>query len=600
MRPVEQYHRRVVRTLLWLAALVGAAAVGVSTTSYILDARNAETRAALGSYHLRSLQLSAEIGTELDQLSDILNASESSHPLVSGPVALVSSATPIASQVAELARLQQVNRDRDPAAVLAGMQSKLARISALPKDAATETIRDHFDSFRLSLAQFEKLHNLRANQLIAQLEAGRDAGAYNTIVAAIVIFAASLILIAYGYRALSSSLASHVETEEALEASERRFRDGEKLRAIGQLVGGVAHDFNNLLTVINGYAETSLADDGLPTTARSAIQEILRAGTRAADLTQRLLAFSSRQPVEKRPLNLNELVPDALSMLRPLIGDHIDLSVALGQESLTVEADPSELQQVLTNLIVNARDAVSGGGTISISTAPFEASQDGDMPRGRYCRLSVIDDGRGMDAETCERIFEPFFTTKGIGEGTGLGLSMVHGIVRGCGGTINVTSGLGEGARFDVYLPRSDDAPAPSRPVSNATLRGGQETLLLVEDELQILDLTAERLADLGYTVLTAVNGLDAIEQVKRHVGGIDLIISDVIMPGVNGPEAVKEILTIHPHTHVIYMSGYTDDIVLESGATSGGAILIRKPFNMDDLARVIRASLDEGQSAVA
>jgi CheY-like chemotaxis protein len=290
-------------------------------------------------------------------------------------------------------------------------------------------------------------------------------------------------------------------------------------------------------------------------------------------------------------------------MLKPLISEGVDLSFSLEQEPLVVSVNPGELQQVLTNLIINSRDALSKGGTITISTSACASPGISGIPEGPYCLLSVEDNGDGMDDETLQRLFEPFFTTKGVGKGTGLGLSMVHGIVNSFGGEIDVTSEVGEGSRFDVYLPRCDDADLGGETLPAHAVRGGSETLLLIEDEMQILELTAQSLGQLGYQLLTACNGQDAIEISRLRPGQVQLIVSDVIMPNKNGPEAVREILRQQPGAGVIFMSGYTDDIVLETGVDATSAILLRKPFSLDNLARLIRATLDEQdkqQAAIA
>ena len=601
MTPVEQYHRRVVGTLVVLATIIGATTLALATIIYVFEASDAAARESVGGYHLRSLNIAREITQELDRVGN-LPSNVSGVLQVDEAATLNSLMQSITARVQDLHDVQTHYGDSGQTVALGTVETRFARLIALPVQTPAQTVRAMTESFRLAVAQFEKLHVMRANAMMAQMESGRDEQMVRLIAAGIAILTVSIALIAYAYHLLGSSLKRQLETEIALENSEKRLRDSEKLRAVGQLVGGVAHDFNNLLTIINGYAESAATDKDLPAAVRPALREILNAGTRAADLTRQLLAFSRRQPVETRLVNLNVLVPESTSMLKPLIGDRVDLSFELDREPMVVEADVGQLQQVLTNLIVNARDAVSGRGTIAISTTGISAAESAalDLAPGSYCRLSVADDGIGMDDDTLGKVFEPFFTTKDVGEGVGLGLSTVHGIVAGFDGEVRVDSAINRGTRFDIYLPRCDEARISSPTEFKQPLRGGTETLLLVEDEMQILELAAKQLSKLGYRVLAASDGRHAVELSKANPATIDLIVSDVIMPEMNGPEAVGEILRVQPRARVIYVSGYTDDVVLQSGVESSGAVLIRKPFNLDDLARLVRANLDEDSSAVA
>jgi PAS domain S-box-containing protein len=401
----------------------------------------------------------------------------------------------------------------------------------------------------------------------------------------------------------------HRRAEQAREESELHLQQVQRLEAIGRLAGGIAHDFNNLLLVINGHAE-ALRDalDGA-SQSRSDVGTILRAADRAASLTRQLLAFSRKQQLCLRPIDLNATVTSTSEMLRRVIGEDITLHTALEADLPAVTADVTQLDQVLMNLAVNARDAMPGGGILTIETASvylddsYAGAHVGVKP-GHYARLSVSDTGTGMDAATVARIFEPFFTTKEKGPGTGLGLSTVYGIVKQSGGNVWVYSELGVGTTFKVYLPltaaEADVLAAPS--VTPVT--GGAETILLVEDEDEVRELLADMLTQLGYNVLTAPHGDAALTVARRYPSRIDLMLSDVIMPGLmNGPEVHAKLSPERPEMKVIFMSGYTDHAALHSNLIEAGSTFLGKPFTRADLAARVRTVLDgsmEGSSLVA
>jgi PAS domain S-box-containing protein len=383
-------------------------------------------------------------------------------------------------------------------------------------------------------------------------------------------------------------------------------RQAQKMEAVGRLAGGVAHDFNNLLTAIIGYADLmrlKLAGDDA---ARRDLDEIAKAGARAADLTRQLLAFSRQQVLEPRVLDLNAIVTELDKMLRRLIGEDIDLSTVTATGLGRVKADPGQIEQVLMNLVVNARDAMPDGGKITIETADVDldsgyTSGRVDLEPGRYVMLAVSDTGTGMDAEVRTRIFEPFYTTKPLGKGTGLGLSTVHGIVKQSGGHIEVYSEPGQGTTFKIYLPRIDEAasPAPARPVLDARSRGS-ETVLLVEDEDAIARVVRASLELQGYTVLQATDGSEAIATCERADQSIDLLITDVVMPLMSGPELVRRITTIRPDLKILYISGYTDRALVHQGLRDRGSAFLQKPFTPDTLARKVRDVLDAPRADAA
>jgi two-component system cell cycle sensor histidine kinase/response regulator CckA len=375
---------------------------------------------------------------------------------------------------------------------------------------------------------------------------------------------------------------------------EEQLRHAQKMEALGQLAGSVAHDFNNLLGVIIGYSELVASDlnsdlnsEGL---TRSRLETIKKAGERAASLTAQLLAFSRRQALQLRVLNLNTLVAETQKMLQRLLGEDIEQKIVLDPKLGKTKADPGQMVQVIMNLAVNARDAMPQGGRLTIETANvvFEETMvfdDVPVPPGRYVMTSVSDTGIGMNPETRARIFEPFFTTKPVGKGTGLGLATVYGIVKQSGGYVFADSSSGQGTTFRVYLPQIEQAvDADSSPASPAELRQGSETILVVEDEPDFRNLLRDGLQARGYTVLIANNGVDALGVAEQHKGPIRLLLTDVIMPEMSGPELAKCLKETRQDIDVLYMSGYTDDKVANIGELDGKLALIQKPFYMSEL----------------
>jgi two-component system, cell cycle sensor histidine kinase and response regulator CckA len=372
---------------------------------------------------------------------------------------------------------------------------------------------------------------------------------------------------------------------------EHELQQAQKMEAVGRLAGGVAHDFNNLLQVINGFAGMSLEDLPQDSPARPALEEISRAAGRAAELTRRLLAFSRKQVFEPVVFNLNDVVADLESMLRRLIGEHIDLVTALSADVGLVKADRGQLEQVVTNLVVNARDAMPHGGTLTLSTGMVLVETVAGValaepPPGRYATIEVSDTGTGIAEDLQGRIFEPFFTTKERDKGTGLGLSTVYGIVRQSGGHVMFTSTPGSGTTFRVYLPVADGA-ATQAPAATPgrTIRSGSGTILLVEDELAVRTLARSLLERLGFTVLDAAGGAEAVTLAASASEPIRLLLTDVIMPGMSGPEVAAAVCRVRPGTKVLYMSGYTDDALTRHGALDKGTVLLQKPFSADQLA---------------
>ncbi|HSE50534.1 MAG TPA: ATP-binding protein [Terriglobales bacterium] len=381
---------------------------------------------------------------------------------------------------------------------------------------------------------------------------------------------------------------------------EEQLRQSQKMEAIGRLAGGVAHDFNNLLTVIKGYAELLLDGYGGADPRRGELDEIRKAADRAGALTRQLLAFSRQQVLAPKTLNLNQVVRSMEALLRRLLGESIELSITLGHDAGQLRADPGQLEQVLMNLAINARDAMPRGGKLTISTANVEidelyAREHPSIAPGRYVQLAVSDTGVGMDDETRNRIFEPFFTTKEMGKGTGLGLSTVYGIVKQSGGDIWVSSEIGAGTTFTVCLPRVDAPPevTPGQGTPVAHRAPHTATVLLVEDEAGVRALVRKFLERSGYFVLEASNPHDALATAQRHPGAIDLLLTDVVLPRMSGSELSQRLQELRPGTRVLFMSGYTDDAIVHHGVLSAGATFVQKPFTADALTHKLREILE-------
>ncbi|MBI4859408.1 MAG: PAS domain S-box protein [Candidatus Riflebacteria bacterium] len=379
---------------------------------------------------------------------------------------------------------------------------------------------------------------------------------------------------------------------------ESQLLQAQKMESVGRLAGGVAHDFNNMLQVIQGYTDLVIAEAGPEDPERELLAEIQKAASRAADLTRRLLAFARRQTVSPKVLDLNDAVGGMLKMLRRLIGEDIDLAWVPGHDLRRVKVDPSQIDQILANLCVNARDAIADVGHITIATLNREldeaycATHLGAVP-GPYVLLSVRDTGHGMDSEILSHIFEPFFTTKGLGEGTGLGLATVYGIVKQNNGFIDVRSAPGEGTTFDIYIPSFEAERGGMLAVrEDATPPRGTETVLLVEDEEAVLKLGKRILEGLGYSVVTAGTPTEALDRARNHTGEIHLLITDVVMPEMNGRDLAEALACLRPGLKRLFMSGYTSVVIAPRGILEEGVCFIQKPFTPDALGMKVREAL--------
>lgn len=400
------------------------------------------------------------------------------------------------------------------------------------------------------------------------------------------------------YVAVNRDVTEHLRLSEEKARLGEQLLQAQKMESVGRLAGGVAHDFNNMLQAILGNAEMALDEASPGSSLRESLLEIQKAARRSADLTRQLLAFARRQTVAPRVLDLNDTISGILKMLQRLIGEDIHLSWMPGHDLWQVSIDPSQIDQILANLTVNARDAIDGVGRVTIGTAnvvldeTYCAGHSGFVP-GRYVMLAVSDDGCGMSKETMDRIFEPFFTSKGVGQGTGLGLSTVYGIVKQNEGSVNVYSEVGRGTTFRIYLPAVAAEPVASAaaPEEQAP-EGGAETVLMVEDEEAILKQGRRILERLGYTVLTAGTPGEAIELAQNHSGAIHLLLSDVVMPQMNGRELAQRLTTMKPGLKCLYMSGYTADVIAHHGVLEEGVHFMQKPFSFNEMAQKIREAL--------
>jgi PAS domain S-box-containing protein len=406
----------------------------------------------------------------------------------------------------------------------------------------------------------------------------------------------------YALCGISTDITAHKRAEEALHRSEEQLRQAQKMEAIGNLAGGIAHDFNNLLSVILGYSSVLVQSMDPNDPHRADVQEIERASMRAAALTQQLLAFGRKQLLQPKVIKLSDVVAGVEPMLRRLIGEDIELTVRTTPELGSVRADPSQMEQIIMNLAVNSRDAMPRGGKLVIETenvnlAPLEAAHAGVEP-GPYVTLAVTDTGVGIQRETQARIFEPFFTTKEMGKGTGLGLATVFGIVQQSGGSICVDSEPGRGSTFRVYLPRTDVIDLGERESRHPVVGSleGSETILLVEDEAQVRALVRSILQRFGYQVLEAQSGSDALVVCEEHTGTIDLLLTDVIMPRINGPQLAQRLSG--RVGKVLYMSGYTEDSIVRQGLVDASVALLQKPITPKALVRKVREVLDAAPHA--
>ena len=401
---------------------------------------------------------------------------------------------------------------------------------------------------------------------------------------------------------LQREIGERRRAEEALRRSEEQLRQSQKMEAVGRLAGGVAHDFNNLLTVILSYTDMLAEDLGPGHPVRARVEEIERAGMRAADLTRQLLAFSRQQVLAPQTLDLNEVLIGVSRMLARVVGEDIEMEMTLGPALGPVLADRGQIEQIIMNLIVNARDAMPAGGRLTVETADVELGETDsggplDVTPGPYVMLAVSDTGVGMSPEVRSRVFEPFFTTKERGKGTGLGLSTVFGIVKQSGGSIRLESEPGAGATFRIYLPRAEGRSEVRPPAPTTASGRGTETILLVEDDEQVRQVAGDALRKAGYRILVADGPEAGVRLAREHPGTIHLLLTDIVMPGMNGRTVADQVLAMRAGIRVLFMSGYTDDVILHHGVFGSGMAYRQKPLTPLALTRKVRQVLDAGEA---
>lgn len=399
--------------------------------------------------------------------------------------------------------------------------------------------------------------------------------------------------------AITRDITKRKQTEEEREKLQDQLFRAQKMESIGRLAGGVAHDFSNMLGVIIGNAEMLIEQLDDSDQINEGIKEILNAAQRSADLTRQLLAFARRQSIQPRVLELNDIVAGMLKMLQRLIGENIELLWKPAANLGMIKIDPSQVDQILANLLVNARDAIAGVGSITIETENIHFDENGlnehmEIIPGDYIMLAVSDSGSGMDNETLNKIFEPFFTTKETGKGTGLGLSTVYGIIKQNNSYINVYSEIGQGTTFKIYFPRVPDTASAAEEILQRTPVVGTETILLVEDEESFLKLSQIYLKRHGYNVLATCSPKNALSITERHNGAIDLLITDIVMPEMNGKDLRDRITALRPDIKVMFMSGYTTEATVHRRLIEEGVSFIQKPFSMHKFMEMVRSELDK------
>ncbi len=461
--------------------------------------------------------------------------------------------------------------------------TELVRLQSKGKQARAET-----DQLRSQVTQMERELFARAQEL--QLANEQLRGQHHELQGRV----------ALASEVLAQEVNARQATEEALQRSEEQLRQSQKLEAVGRLAAGIAHDFNNLLSVVLGYAEELLVELPAQGPGREEIKEIKLAGERAADLVRQLLIFTRQQLLAPKIVDLNGIVENIGRMLGRLVGAQIELAFVPGAALGAVKVDPGQIEQVVMNLVVNARDAMPNGGKLTIATSNVEldesyAADHFAVVPGPHVMLSVSDTGLGMNRATQQHIFEPFFTTKPLGQGSGLGLSTVFGIVKQSHGNVWVYSEVGHGTTFKVYLPRADRDALPQAPAELP--QGGTETILLVEDEAQVRAIVKRTLERGGYAVLTASGPEEALKICETSLLPIDLLLTDVVMPQMNGRELAERIRVLRPTTKTLFMSGYTDDAILRHGVLDQGVPFLQKPVTPSSLTRKVRETLDAASS---
>ena len=586
-----------------LAVIVVAVTVAMGSL-YLAQRDEIETRDRVQVFHLETFSETQHLNRELKTLrtlvEDALFAGVALHPGAAGintaQVSYTGILQSMRSRLSHLSMLQEQYQDITFVATLQRLVDRFDRIDSELRVAgpSTDSI-PAIDVLASNIWQLSRLHTIAADTELREL-AARQSQRPRFLAILLVCLGFSALAVGLLIFSLRTSLARQAETETALVEAHDRLHNIQKLDALGRLVGGVAHDFNNLLTTILGNTELLQANSTGDRELDTNLKEIRTAGMRAATLTRQLLAFSRRQHSERSVLDLNELIHSMEAVLQRTLGDDITLTCNYASDLHTADLDPGQLQQVMINLISNAHDAMPDGGLLTITTENVAVSMGVEgIPDGDYVRLSVSDNGVGMDNDTRKRIFEPFFTTKEQISGTGLGLATVHGIVTDSGGHILVDSEPGKGTRFHIYFPRADSPSENAKEVQLPTIpQEGSETVLVVDDDEQVRRFVEKGLSSLGYSVLTAAGGAQGLEICRKEGARINAIVSDVVMSGINGPRFMSGALRLCPDAAAVYMSAYTDDVILWQRKGMDDISVLTKPFELEALTRLIRKGLDQ------
>lgn len=615
----------VVRRCYAIAAIATVSAI-VLFVSITLHFRNEVRMHGDMHFHVRGVMLMHEIEYQTSRIKAVLDANASGEPgsqmdmnpstgtgtgtgvaVGAGPdrsrdhraaVAMAS----ISQALDQIDRNQAAHRDPYLDGTIARTRDRFTRLKvAIDRSEPMESVLVNLESFSISTRQLHQLYTRTLEDAFDEIAADAERGVWRFagIVAAILIATVAVVVQLLGR--IRSSLRRHQETERELLERERQLQHAQKIQALGTLVGGVAHDFNNLLTAILGNAQILRAELPPGNPAAESAEEIQSAGERAASLTRQLLAFSRYELVERGVVALNAGLRDMQPLLRRLIREDIVVNLNLDDRVRAARLDSVQLEQVVLNLATNASDSMPGGGSITIETTPVDLDSEGasrrNLKAGRYSRIRVVDEGSGIPPDVQSRIFEPFFTTKERGEGSGLGLSTVQGIVEKIGGQISVDSEVNRGTCFEVYLPEEGFEQADPDVSGPADLPGeldGTETILLVEDNDHVRTLAARGLRECGYSVLVASDGHEALSVCRNHPDPIQVILTDVILPGLSGPDIVERVRRLRPDIVAVFMTGYSDDVMLEKVRVTRDPI-VPKPFKLHDLLRAVRRQADRG-----
>jgi len=600
----------VLRYIYGMLAVIVVAVTVAMGSLYFAQRDEIETRDRVQIFHLETFSEMQHLNRELKTLrtlvEDSLFAGVSVHPGAAGintaQVSYTGILQSMRSRLSHLSVLQEQYQDISFVATQQRLVDRFDRIDSRLRVAgpSTDSILA-IDVLASSIWQLSRLHTIAADTELREL-AARQGQRPKFLAILLGCLGFSALAVGFLIFSLRTSLARQAETETALVEAHDRLHNIQKLDALGRLVGGVAHDFNNLLTTILGNTELLQADSTGNREHDTNLKEIRTAGMRAATLTRQLLAFSRRQHSERNVLDLNELIHSMEAVFQRIVGDDITLTCNYAIDLHTADLDPGQLQQVMINLISNAHDAMPDGGLLTITTENVAVSMGVEgIPDGDYVRLSVSDNGIGMDNDTRKRIFEPFFTTKEQVSGTGLGLATVHGIVTDSGGHILVDSEPGKGTRFHIYFPRADSPSENAEEVQLPTIpQEGFETVLVVDDDEQVRRFVEKGLSSLGYSVLTAAGGAQGLEICRKERTRIHAIVSDVVMSGINGPRFMASALRLCPDAAAIYMSAYTDDVILWQRKGMDEIPVLTKPFELEALTRLIRKGLDRRDDTVS